>query len=140
MYSDILVPTSTPSDVERVLDHVNEVSADGATIHVLHVLTTPPDESTPATGGCVPTHEFGEEVIEESAEVVEQAGYDVSPEVTTGSAHKAITQYADEIDADAIVMTTHGRTGLKRLLFGSVTESVVRNADIPVITIPSSED
>ncbi|WP_049996154.1 universal stress protein [Halococcus sediminicola] len=51
-----------------------------------------------------------------------------------GIPHKAIFEYADEHDIDMVVMGTHGRTGLQRVLIGSVTERVVRTSDIPVLT------
>lgn len=47
----------------------------------------------------------------------------------------AITQAARQAGADLIVMGTHGRTGLRRLLVGSVTEAVMRLADVPVIAV-----
>ena len=49
----------------------------------------------------------------------------------------AITRYAEEIGADLIVMATHGRTGLKQLLIGSVAEKVVRTSPVPVLTLRS---
>ena len=52
--------------------------------------------------------------------------------------HAAINQVARAIAADAILMGTHGRRGLARALYGSVTESVMREADVPVIVIRES--
>lgn len=52
-----------------------------------------------------------------------------------GRATEAIVQYADENDIDLIVMGTHGRTGLSRMLMGSVAEAVVRKAECPVLAI-----
>ncbi|MFK7984900.1 MAG: universal stress protein [Sandaracinaceae bacterium] len=52
----------------------------------------------------------------------------------------AITAYADRIGADLIVIATHGRTGLKHLLIGSVAERVVRHANVPVLTLRSKAD
>lgn len=46
-----------------------------------------------------------------------------------------VLRIAQEIEADVIVMGTHGRTGLKRLLMGSVAEQVVREANCPVLTV-----
>jgi nucleotide-binding universal stress UspA family protein len=46
-----------------------------------------------------------------------------------------ITKVADEVDADIIVIGTHGRKGLARALLGSVAENVVRTATRPVLTI-----
>lgn len=50
------------------------------------------------------------------------------------SAHQAIVKYADE-NAQLVVMTTHGRSGIAKLLIGSVAEKVVRYLNIPVLTI-----
>jgi len=52
-----------------------------------------------------------------------------------GDPATAIVQLADEENADFIVIGTHGRTGLTRLLMGSVAESIVRRAKCPVLTI-----
>lgn len=54
--------------------------------------------------------------------------------------HAAINQVAREIMADAILMGTHGRRGLARLLHGSVTERVMREADVPVIVVRESSE
>lgn len=52
----------------------------------------------------------------------------------------AITTHAERIGADLIVIATHGRTGLKHLLIGSVAERVVRHATVPVLTLRSKAD
>lgn len=54
----------------------------------------------------------------------------------TGNPRDDILTYAIEHGIDVIVMGTHGRTGVKRALLGSVTEDVVRHADISVVTVP----
>ncbi len=56
-------------------------------------------------------------------------------EILFGRPAEAILQYASLVGADLIIMTTHGRTGAVKLLFGSVTENVVRSAGIPVMVI-----
>ena len=62
-------------------------------------------------------------------------GLKVVTTVRSGEAPHEIIASAREIGADVIAMTTHGRTGLKRLLFGSVAEAVLRMADIPVFML-----
>jgi nucleotide-binding universal stress UspA family protein len=52
-----------------------------------------------------------------------------------GVAWEEINRVADELDADLIVIGTHGRKGLARALLGSVAENVVRTATRPVLTI-----
>lgn len=51
-----------------------------------------------------------------------------------GEPASAIVDFAKEMNVDLIVMGTHGRTGIKRVLMGSVAEAVVRNAPCPVLT------
>jgi nucleotide-binding universal stress UspA family protein len=46
-----------------------------------------------------------------------------------------ILEFAAEAKADLIIMGTHGRTGIDRILFGSVAAKIVRGADIPVLTV-----
>lgn len=66
----------------------------------------------------------------------------VSRHIRNGQAAEEILQQAKESHADMIVMGTHGRTGLGRLLLGSVAEAVLRSAACPVVTVklpPASE-
>ncbi|MDR5684319.1 MAG: universal stress protein [Armatimonadota bacterium] len=60
-------------------------------------------------------------------------------EIREGSARFEIVQAAAALDADLIVMGTHGRTGLPRIWFGSVAEHVVRHSPIPVMTVRHRE-
>ena len=53
----------------------------------------------------------------------------------TGDARDVIIRACEEINADLIVMGTHGRRGVSRALLGSVAESIVRTAPCPVLTI-----
>lgn len=62
----------------------------------------------------------------------------VYQKVELGSPDKNIVALAESEGVDLIVMSTHGRTGLSRVLLGSVTERVVRNAPCLVLTIPPS--
>jgi len=57
--------------------------------------------------------------------------------VGEGSAAEDILRVAEQKRPDLIVMATHGRTGVQRLLLGSVTEKVVRAASCPVLAVPS---
>lgn len=54
--------------------------------------------------------------------------------------HDAILEHAKQIHADLIVMSTLGRTGLSRMLLGSVAEKVVRLSAMPVCTVRTSDD
>lgn len=53
--------------------------------------------------------------------------------------HSEIVEFVKKNDVDLIVMATHGRTGIHRLMLGSVTEKVVRESPCPVLVIPSED-
>lgn len=57
--------------------------------------------------------------------------------VPIGSAHAQICKVAKKLNADLVVVGTHGRTGLRHVLIGSVAERVVRHAGRPVLAIPA---
>ena len=67
-------------------------------------------------------------------------GVDTKAEVVVGYAAEEILEIAAKEDADMIVMGTHGRKGIDRILFGSVAERVVKNSHIPVLTIRPSDN
>lgn len=60
---------------------------------------------------------------------------DVRRTVVVGDAGHAVTKHAEEVGADLIIMPSHGRRGLSRLLIGSVAERVVRLAHCPVLVL-----
>lgn len=62
-------------------------------------------------------------------------GVEVEAEVVVGYATEEILAVADKYQADLIVMGTHGRKGIDRILFGSVAEKVVTQSKVPVLTI-----
>ena len=66
------------------------------------------------------------------------AGLDVDGRVVSDSPARAILRTAEEIDADLVIMGTHGRRGLRRAFLGSVTESVLRHTSRPVLTVAPS--
>jgi nucleotide-binding universal stress UspA family protein len=63
-----------------------------------------------------------------------------STDVREGPVVPGILAAAQEMAADLIVMSTHGRTGFERFSLGSITEKVVRKAGCPVLVVPSRED
>ncbi len=54
-----------------------------------------------------------------------------------GPIHAEITNYAKSIGANLVIIATHGRSGIKNLLIGSVAERVARHAECPVLVVPS---
>jgi nucleotide-binding universal stress UspA family protein len=66
------------------------------------------------------------------AATLKSRGISASCEVRTGRPDLCIVEAAREVSADLVAMSTHGRSGLGRLLFGSVAEQVLRHAEVPV--------
>ncbi|MGD9906129.1 MAG: universal stress protein [Vicinamibacterales bacterium] len=73
---------------------------------------------------------------EAQCRAVAAAGVDLTLDVREGHPVEAILDRAAALDATAIVMGTHGASGVRRFLLGSVTEQVVRRATVPVLVVP----
>lgn len=76
-----------------------------------------------------------QEQLDRFVEEVDAQGVKVTTGLCEGVPYVEITEAADELGADLIVIGTHGRTGLAHLLLGSVAERVVRTANMPVLTV-----
>lgn len=74
-------------------------------------------------------------MLDEALSQARAAGIDAETQLMEGEPAYEIDQYARQIAADAIVIGTHGRSGLKRLLLGSVAEETLRNSRVPVIVV-----
>jgi len=140
MYDHILVPTDGSAGVERAVNHaVDLAAAHGATLHALYVVNTASYSSMPMETSWEHVRDMlgeeGEAAIERVREIAGEAGVPVEAVVVDGSPSKEIVQYAEREDCDLVVMGTHGRGGIDRLLLGSVAERVVRSSRVPVMTV-----
>jgi nucleotide-binding universal stress UspA family protein len=138
MFDSILVPTDGSPGSERAFEVAVTLAGNhGATVHVLAVVNEhgPTDDSWDYDGDS-PAEAF----IEAQADRVDTSGLTVTPVVREGAVHQEILDYADEADIDLVAMGTHGRTGVRRFLLGSVTEKVVRLADVPVLSVKADAE
>ncbi len=121
-----------------------------ARLTVLHVLApTPP--AVPLEGTVVGSvaandpdverrrHAAAEIELAETARDHVAEEVDLHLDIRHGDPAEEILAAVRDLGADLVVLATHGRTGLKRLLFGSVAEAVVRRAPCPVVTIRAQE-
>ena len=76
-----------------------------------------------------------EDLFQEAREMARE--YDVTIETDTevGRPSRTVVNYADEHDVDGIVMGSHGRSGVSRILLGSVAEAVMRRSTVPVTIV-----
>jgi len=73
--------------------------------------------------------------LSEAVEIAKSSGLEAEYVVREGNAIDEIVNVSQERGVDAIVMASHGRHGLARALLGSVTEGVLRKADVPVVVV-----
>ena len=112
-----------------------------SSIHALYSIDTSPIDDERASDNLLEFMEQrGEKAIDGVREHGEDAGVSVSGSIATGAPVREIPSYATENDVDLIVMGTHGRTGIGQWFLGSVTENVVRQADVPVFCVPVSAE
>jgi len=78
----------------------------------------------------------GREIVESTAESLRKSGVRlVEPHVEEGHPGEVISEMAARLDADMIVMGTHGRRGLERTLMGSVAHEVANTARVPLLLV-----
>jgi nucleotide-binding universal stress UspA family protein len=75
------------------------------------------------------------EYLDDKAKSLKESGIKVECVAITGNPGEAIVNYANNNKVDLIAIATHGRTGIKRMIFGSVTEYVIKNSWIPILLI-----
>ncbi len=139
----LLVPIDLSRCSHVVVARAAELAARlGATLRLLHVVSPPPG----AAEVHLPEGGTGEGLLLEEARRMTEPYAVLARElgvpaevviVEADKPHEAILEAAGAEDVGMIVMGTHGRTGLTRLLLGSVAEQVIRRADVPVVTIRS---
>jgi nucleotide-binding universal stress UspA family protein len=79
-------------------------------------------------------------VLASASARAEQSGIAAAAVLLDGPATSGLLDYARDRELDAIVMGTHGRSGLSRLAFGSVAEGVLRGAGVPVFVVPENAE
>jgi len=117
----------------------------GATIELVHVAVEAAYVMPPPVDVAVLPIDMGK-LLDEAAKSLEreearvrEAGVSVTSTTLVGRPDAEIVDHATKTGADVIVMGTHGRTGLGRVLLGSVAERVVKHARCPVLIVPWHE-
>jgi nucleotide-binding universal stress UspA family protein len=138
MFNTILVPTDGSAGMDRVIDTASELAeTHDAELHFVYAAHTasfanlPMETSWESIGTML--REQGETAL---AAAERRATVDrVETTIVEGPPSRAVREYAADAGCDLIVMGTHGRGGLNRILLGSVAERVVRSSPIPVMTV-----
>lgn len=117
----VLVPFTDSEEATQALEHAL-TSFSEATITVLHV-------------GSVNAADEADAHLEAAEVVAAKHDTTVETALLRGTPKHEIIQYAEEHDIDHIVMGSRGRSGMSRLLLGSVAETVVRRSPVPVTVV-----
>jgi nucleotide-binding universal stress UspA family protein len=155
MLQHILIPLDGSELAEIALEQAQRIIEPGGQITLL-LAVDPPEQLAFATHGAHPIAHGGmvenplvdysaiadnmlsqgKDYLRSRAETLEKAGYRVSTRAEFGFAADLIVEAAEKAQVDAIVMSTHGRSGITRWLLGSVTSKVLSAASCPVFVIP----
>ncbi|MGM0606724.1 MAG: universal stress protein [Halobacteriota archaeon] len=140
MYDDILVPTDGGEQMDAVIDAAIDIATQrGATVHALSVidrgvfltldegLTDAVDEELTANA---------EQAVARVVDAATDAGLENEASVRQGRPGEEIRSYAEEIDADLVVMGTRGANGHERRMLGSVSQDVITDTPRPTLVIP----
>jgi len=138
MYDTVLLPTDGSEATESVVEHASDIGARrDAEVHVLYVVDdrtflTLSEDRVPEVSEELRAE--GERATGEAAATLEGDGVDVTTAVREGNPADEILAYADDNDADLVVMGTHGADPTRDML-GSVSQKVVTLSSVPVLTV-----
>lgn len=151
MLSHVLIPLDSSLLAEKALDAAKPILRPQGKITLVMAVQTPTPpifaypsadvlheierDLAPAQEGEQDAHEY----LERIAKNLTLLGYSVDIEVQHGDPAQVILEMAEKLRVDIIIMSTHGRSGLGRLLFGSVTNQVLGASYCPVLVVPNRE-
>ena len=133
----IVVPFDFSEVSINAVKVAEQMAGDEQEIHVIHVVpdlhvTTYPGLIGSPVDDNLRKSEAKQKMVEALCDVASDA---ISREVEVGDPGHAIVDFAEQIDANLIVMPSHGRSGIARVLLGSVAERVSRHAHCPVLIL-----
>lgn len=155
MYSQILVALDGSPLAEQILPHVEALAGRFGSMVTLFRAVTPPSAIMagsasgvePVVPGILDPAPLVEAEQKEAtaylkaiAERLGQGGLQVRCQTTIGPAGSALLEQVATVGADLIAMTTHGRGGLGRLVFGSVADEVLRHSSCPILLVRAADD
>jgi nucleotide-binding universal stress UspA family protein len=140
MYKRILLPLDGSPLAEQALPHATAIAecfqSELVLLRVLVPLSRPPTTADAALRRAEQAAVvYSREYLDRVVTVVQERGITVQRDTVEGRPHFQIIQYAETNQIDLIVMSTRGQSGLSRWLMGSVSDRVVRGANVPVLMV-----
>lgn len=139
---NVLLPTDGSEGAAIAVDWgIQLADAFDAMVHSVYSADTSRFRSDSGPGKILTKLEReGEQALEAARERARAAGVSITGIVASGPPARVILEYTEDENIAFIVIGTHGRSGIERHLIGSVTETVVRNAEVPVVCVPMGAD
>lgn len=157
MYDKILAPLDGSAFAEQALPHVEQIAAvEHSEIHLLSVAPLLEDQAL-AMVDLYPVYVYRGYLIDQEDQLkhiqselegylqhvshrLQAHGHAVRTAVRFGQPAEEIMRYAEETGCSLIVMSTHGRSGLGRWVYGSVADKILRGSQVPVLLIRAREE
>jgi nucleotide-binding universal stress UspA family protein len=128
-----IVPLDGSELAARVLPHVERLAQKGDAITLVTVEELLPPPSDPIKPGAF--HAGRLETLKQSARMFQGKGFMVETALAYGPAVENILRCAKEIKADTLVISSHGRTGVQRVLYGSVAQRLIGSFEGEIIVV-----
>lgn len=145
MYDRIVLPTDGSTHAKTAADRgillADTVDAD---VFVVSIVDTGLFGSIRLPGDAMSAEEAlsraAEEAVAEISTLANESGVDVTTAVRSGTPVSEILDYTEEIEGDLVVIASHGRGGIDRMVLGSVTQGITRLGDVDVLVIDVTGD
>ncbi|MDJ1432260.1 universal stress protein [Halostagnicola sp. A-GB9-2] len=140
MYDHILVAIDDSDSAENALEHA--ISLAKSTDAIVHVLTVVETTTSPMTFGVEQVDELNEaasRLVEETREAYGGNDLQIRVDILRGKPSDTILEYAEEIDADLLVVGQRGTSGLTGAIIGSTTERLSKLTTTPMTIVPRPE-
>lgn len=141
MVERVLVPMDGSPLSMRAFEHAlsNHADADVCVLYVIDPMSAVYESESVGIIGSEEWYErakkYAEDLLGEAEARAAEAGVEVTTATEVGRPARAILAYETENDVDLVVMGSHGRTGVSRILLGSVAERVIRRSPVPVTVV-----
>ncbi len=141
----ILVPTDFSDNAQHAVDFAIGLAKHcSAKLHLLHTPVIPTyllmDLSySPGPEAVTRILNESQDALDKQAKTVADAGIDYFTAIREGTVHEVIRDYAKEHGVDLVIVGTHGRSGVSKLMYGSVTERVIKTVHTPIIVVPPQD-
>ena len=152
MLRSLLVPLDGTRFSELALPIAEGIAqATGASLHLAHVHVPHPPEALLAStqfqyeGVDLDEYDRHDRSWERSylealaQRVVRESSASVDTALLEGEVPSTLQEYAEKVKADAVVISTHSRTGVRRVWMGSVAEALIRAGDLPILAVHAEE-